>query len=113
MAHAAQIDENGIVLQVLVFPDSQEHRIQEYADELGLGGTWIQTSYNGRIRKNYAGIGFTHDADRDAFIPPKPFESWLLDEETCQWQAPVPYPSDGVMYVWDEENTDWKAIVNE
>ncbi len=73
MAHFAQIDENNIVLQVLVIPDFQEHRGQEYlANDLNLGGIWKQTSYNNRIRKNYAGIGFTYDEIRDAFIPPKP-----------------------------------------
>lgn len=114
MAHAAQIDENGIVLQVLVVPDAQEHRIQEYlADDCALGGTWVQTSYNATIRKNYAGIGYTYDAERDAFIAPQPFLSWVLNEETCRWEAPVPYPTDGLMYEWNEELTDWQAIVNE
>ena len=113
MAHAAEVDGNNTVVRVLVVPDEQEHRIQDYlANELGLGGTWVQTSYNARIRKNYAGIGYTYDAQRDAFIAPKPYESWLLNEDTCQWEAPVPYPTDGVMYQWDEETTDWKAIVN-
>lgn len=113
MAHAAEIDSNNTVVRVLVVPDEQEHRIQDYlANELGLGGTWVQTSYNARIRKNYAGIGYTYDAGRDAFIAPKPFASWLLNEDTCQWEAPVPYPTDGIMYQWDEETTDWKAIVN-
>jgi len=113
MAHFAEIDSNGVVLRVLVVPDEQEHRGQDFlANELGLGGTWVQTSYNNRIRKNYAGIGYTYDSGRDAFIPPKPYESWLLNEDTCQWEAPIPYPTDGVMYAWDEETTDWKAIVN-
>lgn len=113
MAHAAQIDENGTVIQVLVVPDSQEQRIQEYlADDCNLGGTWVQTSYNATIRKNYAGIGFTYDQERDAFIAPRPYASWILDEETCQWGAPVPYPTDGLMYAWNEELTDWEAIVN-
>lgn len=113
MAHAAEVDSNNTVVRVLVVPDEQEHRIQDYlANELGLGGTWVQTSYNARIRKNYAGIGYTYDAGRDAFIAPKPYASWLLNEDTCQWEAPVPYPTDGVMYQWDEETTDWKAIVN-
>lgn len=113
MAHAAEIDSNNTVVRVLVVPDEQEHRIQDYlANELGLGGTWVQTSYNARIRKNYAGIGYTYDAGRDAFIAPKPYASWLLNEDTCQWEAPVPYPTDGIMYQWDEETTDWKAIVN-
>lgn len=113
MAHFAEIDENNIVTRVLVVADEQEHRGQDFlANELGLGGTWVQTSYNARIRKNYAGIGYTYDAGRDAFIAPKPYASWLLNEDTCQWEAPVPYPTDGVMYAWDEETTDWKAIVN-
>jgi hypothetical protein len=113
MAHFAEIDENGVVKQVLVVPDAQEHRGHEFlADDLGLGGTWVQTSYNARIRKNYAGIGMTYDAGRDAFIAPQPYASWILNEDTCQWEAPVPYPTDGVMYTWNEETTDWEAIVN-
>ena len=113
MAHFAEIDENGVVVRVLVVPDSQETRGQEYlADDLGLGGTWVQTSYNARIRKNYAGIGMIYDNTRDAFIAEQPFASWILNEETCQWEAPVPYPTDGVMYSWDEKTTDWKADVN-
>ena len=113
MAHFAEIDESGVVLQVLVVPDAQEHRGHEFlADDLGLGGLWVQTSYNARIRKNYAGIGMTYDADRDAFIAPQPYASWILNEDTCQWEAPVPYPTDGVMYTWNEETTDWEAVVN-
>lgn len=114
MAHFAEINQDNIVTQVLVVPDEQEHRGHDYlAVDLGLGGTWIQTSYNSRIRKNYAGIGYTYDAERDAFIPPKPFDSWLLDEETCTWKAPKPYPQDGVIYAWNEETQDWEAIVHE
>ena len=114
MAHFAEIDENNIVTRVLVVADEQEHRGQEFlANDLGLGGFWIQTSYNARIRKNYAGIGFTFDPTRDAFIAPKPYDSWLLNEETCQWEAPIAYPTDGLMYAWDETITDWKAIVND
>jgi hypothetical protein len=113
MAHFAEIDENGIVVRVLVVPDSEEARGQDFlASDLGLGGTWVQTSYNARIRKNYAGIGMKFDADRDAFIAEQPYASWILNEETCQWEAPTPYPTDGLMYSWDEETTDWKAIVN-
>lgn len=113
MAHFAEIDENGIVKQVLVVPDAQEHRGHEYLSvDLGLGGTWVQTSYNARIRKNYAGIGYTYDQERDAFIPPKPFKSWLLNEDSCQWEAPVEYPTDGVMYEWDENAKDWSAITH-
>lgn len=114
MAHFAEIDENGIVVRVLVVPDAEEHRGQDFlASDLGLGGTWVQTSYNGNIRKNYAGIGMAYDANRDAFIAPQPYPSWTLDEETCQWEAPVAYPSDGIMYLWNEELTDWEAIVND
>lgn len=113
MAHFAEIDNDNKVVRVLVVPDEQEHRGQDFlANDLGLGGTWVQTSYNAKIRKNYAGIGFTYDANRDAFIAPKPFDSWLLNEETCQWKAPVDYPTDGLMYQWNEDKKDWEAIVN-
>lgn len=113
MAHFAEIDNDNKVVRVLVVPDEQEHRGQDFlAGDLGLGGTWVQTSYNARIRKNYAGIGFDYDAARDAFIAPKPFDSWLLNEETCQWKAPVDYPTDGLMYQWNEDKKDWEAIVN-
>lgn len=92
MAHFAQLDDNNVVTQVLVVPDNQEHRGQDFlANDLGLGGTWVQTSYNARIRKNYAGIGFTYDAGRDAFIPPKPEchpDKITFDEETCTWSCP-------------------------
>jgi hypothetical protein len=84
------------------------------------GGTWVKTSYNtlgGKhllggtpLRKNYAGIGFTYDEGRDAFISPKPFDSWLLDEETCLWQSPVPYPTDGKDYDWDEQTLSWVEV---
>jgi len=107
MAHFAEV-ENNIVTRVLVVPDEQEHRGQDFlANELGLGGTWVQTSYNARIRKNYAGINYTYDPIRDAFIAPRPYESWLLDEETCQWKAPVEMPTDDKMYVWDETSVNW------
>ena len=101
MSHFAKI-ENNIVTQVIVADNA------EWC-EANLGGTWIQTSYNGNIRKNYAGIGMSYDSVRDAFIPPKPFDSWVLNEDTCQWDAPVAYPTDGIMYEWDETITDWKA----
>jgi hypothetical protein len=113
MAHFAEIDNDNKVVRVLVVPDEQEHRGQDFlAGDLGLGGTWVQTSYNARIRKNYAGIGFDYDSTRDAFIPPKPFDSWLLDEDTCNWKAPVDYPTDGIMYQWNEDKKDWEAITN-
>jgi len=92
LAHFAEIDSNNIVTRVLVVPDEQEHRGQDFlANELGLGGTWVQTSYNARIRKNYAGIGYTYDAGRDAFIAPKPEchpDKVTFDEETCTWSCP-------------------------
>jgi len=112
MAHFARLiptsDPNLFtVAEVLVVSDDQEHRCQEFlADDLGLGGTWLQTSYNGTIRKNYAGVGYTYDAGRDAFIAPKPFNSWVLNETTCQWEAPVAYPGGGE-YRWDEESQAW------
>jgi hypothetical protein len=111
MSHWAEIDENNTVLRVLVGNNSEPDEGEAFMNSLG--GTWVKTSYNGNIRKNFAGIGFTYDAGRDAFIPPKPYESWLLNEDTCLWGAPVPYPNNGVMYTWNEELADWQAIINE
>lgn len=108
MSHFAEIDENNIVLRVLVGDNNAPNEGYDWFVE-NLGGTWVKTSYNGNIRKNYAGIGYTYDAQRDAFIAPKPFESWVLDEETCRWEAPIPYPEDGVIYEWDEQTIDWVA----
>jgi hypothetical protein len=89
MAHFAQIDDNNIVTSVLVVPDEQEDRGHDFlATDLGLGGQWIQTSYNRRIRKNYAGIGYTYDPARDAFIPPQPHPNAVLNESTCVWVLP-------------------------
>lgn len=121
MSHFAQIDENDIVVQVIV--------VEQEVINTGLFGDptkWIQTSYNthggvhygqdgnpdggNALRKNYAGIGYTYDRVRDAFIPPKPFDSWNLNEETCLWDSPVPYPVDGNKYVWDEENLAWAIV---
>ena len=108
MAHFAEIDQNNVVLRVTVVHDSLEANGAQWCHDT-LGGTWVQTSYNGRIRKNYAGIGFTYDPTRDAFIPPQPYSSWTLDEATCQWVPPVPMPTDG-MYVWDESTLAWSQI---
>lgn len=114
MAHFAEIDENNVVIRVLVVPDKQEHRGADFlAKDLNLGGNWIQTSYNATIRKNFAGIGFTYDQELDAFIPLKPFDSWVLNEETCQWQAPVPYPEGQEIYNWDEEKVNWIKVQGE
>ena len=109
MAHFAEIDQNNIVLRVTVVHDSLEANGAEWCANT-FGGRWVQTSYNGRIRKNFAGIGFTYDPARDAFIPPNPgYPSWTLDEQTCQWMPPVPMPTDG-MYVWDESTLAWSQI---
>jgi hypothetical protein len=120
MAHFARV-ENNIVTEVLVIPDSQEDRGNEYLSlDLGLGGSWYKTSYNtiGGVhtlggtpyRKNYAGIGYTFDSNRQAFIAPKPFASWVLDEETCLWESPVAYPTDDQAYTWDENTTSWVLV---
>ena len=110
MSHFAKVN-NGIVEQVIV---AEPEFFQTFVDSSP--GEWIQTSYNthggqhpeGRpLRKNYAGIGFTYDRTRDAFIPPKPYASWVLNETTCLWDSPVPYPTDGKKYQWDEATTSW------
>ena len=121
MAHFAEIDATNIVLRVVVVPDSEEHRGQEYlADDVGLGGTWMQTSYNTRagshelggtpFRGNYAGIGCIYDPDVDVFYAPSPYPSWVLNEGTYLWEAPTPYPDDGKSYEWDEDTTSWVEI---
>lgn len=107
MAHFAELDNNNIVKRVIVVSDDNETEGENYCHDL-LGGNWKQTSYNATIRKNYAAKGYTYDAARNAFIPPQPFPSWLLDESTCQWKPPVDYPSDGKKYQW-EETTIWKS----
>jgi len=116
MGHYAKIDENNVVTQVVVvdnkdmadaFGVEKEHIGAAHLEKI-LGGVWKQTSYNGKIRKNYAGIGYTYDTQLDAFIPPKPFPSWLLNAN-AQWEAPVAMPTDG-MYTWDEATTSWVRI---
>jgi hypothetical protein len=113
MAHYAFLNENNIVTEVIVGIDETE-LIEGLDTETWYGNfrgqSCKRTSYNGNIRKNYAGIGYTYDEARDAFIAPKPFESWLLDEETCQWQAPTLYPTDGLMYKWVEDDLNWQAV---
>ena len=117
MAHFAQT-ENNIVTKVIVVDNkdtSNEEGVEieqigiDFCSNL-LGGTWIQTSYNGKIRKNYAGIGYTYNKDLDAFIPPQPFASWILNETIAQWEAPKPYPNDDKLYVWDEATTSWIEV---
>ena len=115
MAHFARVNEDWIVEQVIVVNNEElidngvesEAKGIAFCQSLFPGTTWVQTSYNGRIRKNYAGIGYTYDQSRDAFIPPKPYPSWLLDEATCQWEAPVSYPNNGELYTWDEDTQSW------
>ena len=124
MAHFARLDENNVVTQVIVVANSdtsdaegveKEHIGAAFCERL-FGGTWKQTSYNGNKRKNYDGIGFTYNADLDAFVPPKPFNSWLLNEETAQWEAPVAMPEDAgsgdppKMYGWNEDELNWVEI---
>lgn len=124
MAHFAKI-QDGIVTQVIV---AEPEFFNTFVDTSP--GQWLQTSYNTRggvhfnpetgepddgepLRKNYAGVGFSYDSTLDAFIPPKPYKSWLLNEETCLWEAPVAYPEDGQMYNWNEENTSWDVATEE
>ena len=116
MSHFAHIDQNNIVTQVIV---AEQDFINSGA--VGDPSSWIQTSYNtyaGQhalggtpLRKNYAGIGYSYDASRDAFIPPKPFNSWTLNETTCLWEAPTPYPTDGKIYNWNENTLSWDEVV--
>ena len=112
MAHYAFLDEGSIVTEVIVGKDETE-LIEGLDPETWYGNfrnqKCVRTSYNVNIRKNYAGIGYTYDQIRDAFIPPKPFESWVLNEDTCQWTPPTPMPTDGI-YVWDEPTLSWKEI---
>ena len=114
MAHYAFLDDNNIVTEVIVGIDETE-LIEGKDPETWYaefrGQRCVRTSYNGNIRKNYAGISFYYDETLDAFIAPKPFESWLLDAETAQWVAPTAYPTDGLIYAWDEEALDWVATV--
>jgi hypothetical protein len=109
MSHFAEIDENNVVLRVLVGDNDMPNEGYDWFVE-NLGGTWIKTSYNGSIRKNYAGIGYTYNEELDAFIPPKPYESWILNESTCLWQSPIPQPQDGRAYEWNEESLLWVEL---
>jgi hypothetical protein len=118
MAHFAQLDENNTVVQVIVGVDEPFDGEAIYAETTGQ--IWKKTSYNtfgGQhslggtpFRKNYAGIGYIYDNERDAFIPPRPYTSWLLDEETCLWNPPTPYPDDGKHYQWDESTLTWAQL---
>lgn len=116
MAHFAQLDENNVVVSVIVVDNKdtadangveKEYIGAAFCERL-FGGVWKQTSYNANFRKNYAGIGYTYQADIDAFVSPKPFPSWTLDAN-AQWQAPTPMPTDG-MYSWNESNQAWEVV---
>ena len=119
MAHFAEIDSNNIVLRVIVVSNKdtadadgvENESIGAAFCEQLLGGTWKQTSYNGNMRKNYAGIGYTYRADIDAFVPPQPYPSWVLNTNTAQWEAPVPYPDDGKRYSWNEQTQSWVEVI--
>lgn len=113
MAHYAELDETNVVLRVVVVNNAYEATEADgiaWCHAFFGGGTWVKTSYNGNIRKNYAGPGFTFDAARDAFIPIKPFASWVLDEETCTWTAPVPIPDESGNWRWDEGSMSWMPL---
>jgi len=117
MAHYAKVS-NNLVTQVIV---AEPEFFDTFVDDSP--GEWIQTSYNTHggvhsdggvaLRKNYAGVGFTYDLVRDAFIAPQPYASWILNEDTCLWDSPVPYPTDGLMYSWDEDTTSWVETTGE
>lgn len=118
MAHFAEIDSNNTVLRVIVVHNNElmengqesEAKGIEFCNSLFPDSVWVQTSYNAKFRKNYAGIGYTWDSTRDAFIPPKPFASWLLNETTCRWEAPSHYPQDERQYYWDEPTMTWVEV---
>ena len=118
MAHFAELDENNVVKRVIVVGNNdtsdahgveKEHIGAAFCERL-LGGTWKQTSYNGNMRKRYAGIGYTYDASLDAFIAPKPFASWTLNNTTADWEAPVAKPDDGKDYAWNESTLSWDEV---
>ena len=105
MAHFSKINSSNIVTEVIVAE-------QDFINSGAVGDSflWVQTSYNKNFRKNYASVGDTYDKTRDAFIPAKPYASWVLVEDTCQWKPPTDYPDDGKIYEWDEDTTSWKEI---
>jgi len=105
MSHFAKVDSDNIVTDVIV---AELDFITSGA--VGDADSWLQTSYNKSIRKNFAGVGYKYDSDRDAFISPQPYPSWLLIEETCEWQSPVAYPEGDSLYLWDEPTTDWVYV---
>lgn len=119
MAHWAEIDKNNVVVRVLVGNDNHPDEGYQWLVD-NLGGNWLKTSYNTHggvhllggnpLRKNFASIGYTYDQDRDAFIPPKPFDSWIFDENACWWMAPIAPPQDEKEYVWNEDTLSWDLV---
>jgi hypothetical protein len=118
MAHFAELDANNVVLRIVVVGNAdtsdangveKEHIGAAFCERL-FGGTWKQTSYNGNMRKNYAGIGFTYNASIDAFVPPKPYPSWVLNNTTANWDAPVAKPNDDKSYEWNEAGLNWVEV---
>ena len=115
MAHFVEIDSEGTVVRGVVLSNTVTYQGDEEVEELGIAylqnmfpdTDWVQTSYNDNFRKRYAGKGYKYDVERDAFIPPQPFPSWLLNEESLSWEAPFPMPDDDKFYQWDEENQSW------
>lgn len=118
MAHFAELDNTNTVKQVIVVHNNEllnENGVEQEQKGINfcvnlLGGTWIQTSYNGNIRKNFAGVGMIYDPIRDAFIGQKSYESWILNEDICQWIPPIDYPIDGKEYYWDEPTINWTEV---
>ena len=125
MAHYAFLNENNIVTEVIVGVDEDVTQIDLDGTQVGGSSeawetfygnlknqTCKRTSYNGNYRKNFAGIGFSYDSEKDAFIPLKLFSKWVLNEDTCNWEAPVEYPSDGKIYIWNDNKGEWEELVN-
>ena len=108
MSHWAEIDSNNKVIRVLVGDNNASDEGEAFMKSLG--GRWVKTSYNGNIRKNYAGIGYEYRSGIDAFVAPQPYPSWSLDVD-AKWQPPTPYPTDDKMYSWNEETTEWTEVV--
>ena len=112
MAHFARIENDNIVSQVVVVDNEIEYRGQEFlAIDLGLGGRWVQTSYNSNFRNKYAGIGDIYNEDNDVFYPQQPYPSWILDTTNWTWVAPVAYPQDNLLYDWNEESQSWVEAI--
>lgn len=122
MAHFAEIDANGVVQRVVVVANAElldnngaesEQKGAQFLQSLYGAGVWVQTSYSASRRKHYAGIGYTYDASRDAFIPPRPFPSWTLNEQSCTWEPPVPRPEGNGLWIWSEETGAWVDLSNQ